>query len=246
MILDRRLLLLAAATGGNALAQATGPIVTDRPGFNSSPAALDPGILQIEAGYLFASDDAGSGIDAQSLPAISLRYGLIDDLELLVGWGGYAWLDIAGGDDSSGMTDASIGVRWQLADDDATVPLALFAGINLPVGASAVSSDESDPSVGAFWSYSAGLDWYGTVLLTNLDDTARVNYAVGLNLPINDKIGSFVEYLAVIGDGGPEHYLNSGFIWLPRPDLQWDTWLGLGLNDRSVDIAFNLGLSYRY
>ena len=73
-----------------------------------------------------------------------------------------------------------------------------------------------------------------------------INNAVGINLPINDRFGSFVEYYGVFGDGGPEHYLNGGVTWLPENNLQWDSYLGLGLNDRAIDVSFNLGLSYRY
>ena len=242
---DKRLLFLLAVTGGDAAAQQEEAIVTERPGFSSSPFVLDPSVFQIESGYLFATDDTGPGVDVQSLPLLLLRYGVTEDMEVQFGWGGYAWAEV-GNDSRNGATDASIAVKWQVADDDAPVPISLYAGLNLPIGAGDFSSDESDPAVGAFWSYSAGLDWFGTVLVSNLDDTALVNNAIGINLPIDDKIGSFVEYYGVFGDGGPEHYLNGGFTWLPQRNLQWDTYLGLGLNDRAADISFNLGLSYRH
>lgn len=239
------LIALAASGMGSALAQDEQPIVTERPGFSSSPTAMNPGVFQIESGYLFVSDDAGSDIDLHAVPQIVLRYGVAGDMEVQFSWGGYAWAE-SGNSSVNGATDASIGMKWQVADGDAPVPLALFAGINLPVGASEFSSDEADPVVGAFWTYSHGLDWFGTVLFTNRDDVARLNNAIGINLPIDDRLGSFVEYQGVFGDRGPEHYLNGGLTWLPKPNLQWDTYLGLGLNDRAADVSFNLGLSYRY
>ena len=238
-------LAVLAAAGADALAQEPGPIVTKRPGFSFSPTTVGLSTLQIESGYLYVSDDSGTGFDAQSLPLLLFRYGVAEDIEVQFGWGGYAWAE-AGDVERDGATDANVAVKWQVSDDDAAVPLALYAGFNLPIGASAFSSDESDPAIGAFWSYSAGLDWFGTVIVNNLDSTAVINNAVGINLPINDRFGSFVEYYGVFGDGGPEHYLNGGVTWLPENNLQWDSYLGLGLNDRAIDVSFNLGLSYRY
>jgi hypothetical protein len=235
--------------GLSALASAQGnePLTTERPGFSSSPFTVRPGTVQLEAGYQFQSDDSGGvDVEQQNLPLLLARIGLVDNVELQLGWGGYARAEV-GNADLSGVTDASVGVKWQVTDSNAAVPVSLFAGVSVPIGDDEFSSDEADPTVGAFWSYSAGLDWFGTVLVTEPDDETILSNAVGISLPIDERIGSYVEYFGNYGSGsGPEHFLNGGFTYLSQTNLQWDASLAVGLNDRSADLTVGLGMAYRF
>jgi len=225
-------------------AQEEQPINTERPGFSSSPVVLQPGMLQVEAGYQYT--DAGSGASDSSVPLTLIRVGLADRVELQLGWSGLSWTD-SGGRSSNGANDASAGIKWQATGDGATVPIAVFAGVSLPVGADEFTSDSYDPTLAAFWSYSAGLDWFGTVNLTDADDDTTVTNAIGINLPVSGDIGAFVEYYGTFaGDGGPEHYLDGGFTWLRRNNLQFDVNAGAGLNDRAADFFFGFGVGYRF
>lgn len=119
-------------TAPAALAQEQGPINAERPGFSSSPIALARGVWQLEAGYQYTELNGG-GAESHTLPLMLLRYGIADDTEIQFSWPGYTEIDFNGGD-ISGTTDASLGVKWQLSEPDAAVPLALFFGASLPVG----------------------------------------------------------------------------------------------------------------
>lgn len=237
-------MLAAAVTTTPTVAQEQ-PLTTERPGFSSSPIALDPGILQLEGGYEYLYDDDGVEFDAGTLPLLLVRYGLADRLELQLGWAGYTWAE-ADNRDINGTSDASVGVKWQLTEDGAQLPVSLFAGVSVPVGAEAFSTDRFDPTVGAFWSYSAALDWFGTVLVSQPDHKTVLSNALGISLPLSERLGSYVEYYGNYGDGGPEHYVNGGFTYLPELATQFDVHVGLGLNERSADLFIGLGLAHRF
>jgi hypothetical protein len=227
-------------------AQETDVIIAERPGFSSSPFTLAPTVMQIETGYRYLRDGNGVDVDDHTLPLMLIRYGLADTVELQFGWAGYSWTEV-GSQRIDGVNDASIGVKWQITDADAVVPVALFAAVSLPVGDDDFTSDEVDPSVGAFWSYSANLDWFGTVIVSESDDDSSISNAVGISLPIADETGAYVEYFGNYGaSGGPEHYLNGGVTYIPRNDMQFDVHAGVGLNDRSADYFIGLGLAFRF
>jgi hypothetical protein len=57
--------------------------------------------------------------------------------------------------------------------------VALFAGLSLPVGNDEFSSNEVDPAVGASWSHSAGLHWFGTVVFSEASDDTSLSNAIG-------------------------------------------------------------------
>lgn len=237
------ILSISAATAG---AQDAPPINAERPGFSSSPSVLGKGYIQVETGYQYLRDDGVADLEAHTLPQLLIRLGLAERLEAQLAWGGYTWAEV-GNVDIDGRNDASVGAKWQLNSDQATVPVALFAGVSLPIGNDQFTTDEVDPTVGAFWSYSGRLDWFGTVLVAEPDDDTVISNAVGISVPLGVRSGSYVEYFGNYGGSeGPEHYLNAGLTWLPGPDLQLDVQAGFGLNGRAADLFLGFGLAYRY
>ncbi|MDX1507861.1 MAG: transporter [Woeseiaceae bacterium] len=236
--------VLLALGAGHAHADDGDVISAERPGFSSSPVALKPSVMQIEAGYEYVR--AGNSIDAHALPLTLFRYGIADEFELQLGWAGYAWVN-GSGQDINGIRDASIGMKWQVSDEDAALPLALFAGVSLPIGDDDFTSDEVDPTIGAFWSFDAGLSWFGTVLVSDVAGSRTVGNAVGISLPIDDRSGGYVEYFGIFAEGnGPEHYVNGGIAYLPRNNVQVDLHLGAGVNDRAADLFVGAGIAYRF
>ena len=235
-------IIIALATGG---AWGDDDVISaERPGFSSSPIALKPHVMQIEAGYEYAR--ASSSVDAHAVPLALFRYGLVDNVEVHLSWGGYTWVDAAG-QDINGIRDANLGIKWQLNEESATVPIALFAGVSLPIGADEFTSDEFDPTLGAFWTYDSSISWFGTVLVSDRRGDTSIGNAVGINLPINDRSGGYVEYFGIFVEGnGPEHYLNGGLTYLPRNNIQLDLHLGAGINGRAADLFLGAGIAYRF
>lgn len=245
--------LIAAALGISPLlaasfaeAQETDIISTERPGFSSSPIALAPRLLQIEGGYQYTRDDGNPDFEDQTLPFALLRYGLADNLELQLSWAGHSWSE-SGSQSFNGANDAGIGVKWQLNETDATVPIALFAGLSVPIGDPEYSSDHVDPTLGVFWSHSANLDWFGTVIINESNDTITGTNAIGISLPINEEYSGFVEYFGNYAENsGPEHYLDGGISYLMKNNMQLDVNAGIGLNSRAADFFLGFGIAYRY
>jgi len=244
--MGRILAVLGMALVTSAQAQEANPIITERPGFSSSPYTVAPGVFQIESGYQYLRDDSGSGMDDHSFPLLLMRLGIADSVELQLNLPGYSWTDV-GGNSVSGANDASVAVKWNVSSPGATVPVALFAALSLPVGDSEFTSDEVDPSLGAFWSYSGGLDWFGTVVINHSNDKTSATNAVGISFSVNQNTGLFVEYYGTFTENaGPEHYLDGGITFLASNDLQIDLNAGVGLNGRASDLFIGFGLGYRF
>lgn len=221
-------------------------ISAERPGFSSSPIALAPGTLQIEGGYQYTQDNDPVDADDHTLPLMLVRIGLVERMELQLGWAGWSWSDVDG-QRFDGANDATAGVKWQLTSADAAVPLAVFAGVTLPVGDDAFGSDGVDPTIGLFWTHAGNRDWFGTVLVSESDGEVSFANAAGLSLPIRSDLGAYVEYFGNYGGGsGPQHNLNGGLAYLPRHDLQLDVQVGLGLNRRAADAFIGFGAAYRF
>ena len=151
------------------------------------------------------------------------------------------------GSQTNGVKDASLGVKWQLNDKDAKFVAALFAGVSLPVGDSDLSSDDYDPELGFFWSYSSGLDWFGTAKLTDSGKRYKLENAIGINLSLGQETSAFIEYEGSYPEGqGPAHDLNFGVTWLLSHNLQVDLNGSLGLNSRASDYGLGTGIAYRF
>lgn len=236
-------IVLSALLCGPAPAQDGETIVAERPGFSSSPTVLAPSVLQLETGYEYVRVD--SRLDSHTLPLALIRVGVVDRLELQFAWAGYSWLETQG-PDASGILDASVGIKYELNGPDTTVPVALFAGLTVPMGDDAFSSDNVDPRLGLFWSHSGSADWFGTATLTESDGEVLLGNALGLSLPVNANTSGYVEYFGIYGNGGPEHFLNGGLAYTPRSNLQLDLNGGAGLNSRAADFFVGAGLAYRF
>ncbi|MDJ0938385.1 MAG: transporter [Woeseiaceae bacterium] len=232
------LVLLLAA--GTVAAQA---IDTNRPGFSFSPNVVPKGRWQVETGFAYTRID--SDADFISLPNAELRFGTADRLELFVSSLNWADVDTPGGS-SSGLLDVAIGAKVDIANADAKFRTALLLQFSVPVGDSRFSSDRMDPTLGFIWAGTTGLPFAGTVKLTDFEDNLQLDNGLKLPFSINETQSAFVEWEANIPEsGGATHWLNGGFQWLLDDNLQLDFSAGLGLNDRSGDYRWGVGISYR-
>lgn len=238
--------MLFLCTAYSASAQHSDPIIAERPGFSSSPWTLAPGVLQVEGGYKYSQYGDGIDIDDHTLPLLLIRVGMLDRLELQINWAGISWVD-ANGRDFSGANDLSLGVKWQVSGRNAAVPLGIFAGLSLPVGTSELTSDEVDPALGLFWSFSGIADFFGTVALSDSDDESSLVNAAGVSFSLDQNRGAYVEYFGTFTERSrPAHVLNGGITLLRSNDLQLDVNVGLGLNDEAPDFFVGAGMAYRF
>ena len=232
----------------DAFSQPLGPINTERPSFSSSPLALATGYWQIETGYQFTRNKDDPSLKDHTLPNVLLRYGFHENFELQLSSAGYSWQD-SDHQKTQGFQDASLGIKWQINDSDAVIPIGLFGGISLPMGSSDFTSDDYAPSAGLFWTHSSTLEWFGTAKLNYSDDSFIFNNAVGISFSLPSDTGAYIEYLGTFyedGNEGSEHNLNLGITWLASYDLQLDINGGFGFNSSANDYYTGMGISYRF
>jgi predicted porin len=223
-----------------------GPINTERPSFSSSPLALAKGYWQIETGYQYTRNN-DPFLKDHTLPNALLRYGFYEKLELQLNSAGYTWKN-SEGQETNGHQDASLGIKWQVNESDALVPIGLFGGVSLPVGSAGFSNDDYDPTMALYWSYSGSLAWFGTAKLTHSSDLFTLDNAVGINFSLADNTGAYLEYLGNFYEDDARdsaQTLNLGATYLLSNDLQADVSGGAGLNSSANDYHVGIGLSYR-
>lgn len=223
-----------------------GPLVSERPSFSASPFVVGGGVWLFEGGYHFSEDRNGRTVTEQTVPQALLRYGLNDEVELQLAWEGFTRREV-GGNSSTGVTDALLGVKIQLAEDDAKVPVAFFAGLSLPTGEDGFTSDSFDPLIGAFWRYRGPLEIFGAVEVEYSDGDYNLDNGVGFFIPLSASASGYLEWeMNVPDNGGTRHSANLGVMWQTQASLQFDVNGSVGLNDRATDYGLGMGLAYRF
>ncbi len=245
------------------------PLVTDRPDFTESTVTVPYGRMQLEGGYTFTYD-SGDGIRTKdhTYPELLLRVGLVEDVELRLGWAGWSHTDesfrtetrggrsirVTDGDD--GGNDTSAGFKFHLLDQDGLVPdFGVITELSLPTGAGGQTSGDVDPVVKLLWAYD---------LTDDLGVAGNVNFAVptsengrffetsaslSFGYAITDRLGSYVEYFGFYPSDRNQadtHFLNGGFTYLITDNLQIDVRAGLGLNDEADDFFTGAGFAIRF
>jgi hypothetical protein len=223
-------------------------IATDRPTVANSSLVVPVGSLQSENGVALTARDGARTVDGTES---RLRFGVAPCLELLVDLPTY--FDAVGGPASSGFTNLSPAVKWQLGPLPGKVDLSLTAGVGLPTGTTAIAGSGLQPYLQVPWSRDLGHGFGVSGMVSAFfhpDDpssklTTETTFAVQKN--IGDRAALFVEY---IGDfpaqGGPSQLLNSGAIYRPTRTQQIDFHVGFGLNHNAPDYLVGVGYSFRW
>jgi hypothetical protein len=235
------------------------PLVTDRPDFTESSSTVGRGVLQLEMGYTYVSDNDGTDQTVtHSYPEPLFRYGVFAEwLELRVGWN-YA-NEFVGGIESSGAEDLYLGFKIGLTPQEGILPeMALIPQITVPTGADVFSADET--LAGLNWCYgweindliSTGGSTQFNRAIDEVTDAAYTEWAQSfvLGCTLTEQLGAYTEWYAFFPHSAdtalPEHYLNGGFAYLINDDIQWDVRAGVGLNDAADDYFVGTGISIRF
>lgn len=248
----------------------TGTIATDRPGFSDTTAVVPRGHVQLESGFTYSYDRGPHHARLQTFdyPELSLRIGVLSDLEARVGWTGevysrtrYLAKTRSGRtttflDTDQGGSDMKVGLKWAMTRQDGLIPnLSLIPSLYLPTGADGYTTGDVDPEVRIAYSWLAleKLTIYGVVQLSSVSDSDGRFFQCGASAAasyqITDKLAGILEYYFVdpITRGSDSSQnLNVCATYLITPNIQFDVRVGFGLNDEAPDFSTSAGLSFRF
>lgn len=258
--------LLAALSFAASAAFAAGEeaIATDRPDFVESSNVVGRSRIQVETSALLERDGSGSGgarSRVLSMPTL-LRIGAGDAVELRVETDGrgIAHARDAGGQRSAqaAWNDTAVGLKWHAADGGGVAPsVGVLLHADLASGSQAVRGQGVRPSLRVVgeWELDGGysLGVMPGVGVERNEDGRRYRYGI-LGLVVGKELGEnlrgFAELalpkIARVRDGGTEATLDVGVAWLLSESVQLDTMLARGLNRRTPDLAWTIGLSFKY
>ncbi len=246
----------------------TQPMVTDRPDFTESTDAIPSGHFQLEAGYTFTYDrEHKDRVRDHTAPEFLLRIGLVDDLELRLGWQGYSWTEnqfvtrtpagrrVTREDWTDGAHDLSIGFKLKLLEQDGLVPhFGILASMNVPVGSDVVSPGDVEPGAVLLWAYDLtdDLALAGNVGFASLTDGGdrfyQTSASISVAVALTERLGAYVEYYGLYPNAehsDAAHVLNGGFTFLINNNFQIDWRIGGGLNEEADDFFTGVGFAWR-
>jgi Putative MetA-pathway of phenol degradation len=136
-------------------------IATDRPDVTNSSLVVPFGSFQSENGVNFRSQDGGQIIDGTNT---RWRMGIAPCLELLMDLPTY--VATVRGPGSSGSTDVTPAIKWQVSPIPGKIDLSLVTGVALPTGALNIAGPGAQPYLQMPWSWELHDGWGVSGMLT--------------------------------------------------------------------------------
>jgi hypothetical protein len=152
----------SAAAAADTCPQPGSEIATDRPDVTNSSLVVPKGSFQQENGVNIAARDGGQVFDGTNT---RLRLGVAECLEVLVDVPTY--FDALSGRASTGFTNVTPAVKWQISPLPGKIDLSAVFGAGLPTGTKAVAGPGVQPYVQFPWSWELGSGWGLSGMLTN-------------------------------------------------------------------------------
>lgn len=245
------------------------PLASDRPDFTESALTVPRGRAQLEMGYTLSYDrEKGRRVTDQTFPEALLRVGLVDDLELRIGWVGLSFTEelfrerndvgrtVSRNPHDRGATDLYLGFKTHLLTQGPYNPeLALIPAITAPSGSTSKTSGDVDPEVKIAWewAFSPKVGLAGNInFAVPTEEGERFfqpSASITLGVDWTDWLGSYVEYFGfypnAIGTDAA-HYVNGGLTFPITPNLQFDVRAGAGLNEEADDFFTGAGVVIRW
>lgn len=231
-------------------------LVTDRPDATEAPTVVPAGSLQVETGALFTSFEKDNTlIEIYTYNTTLLRYGILDNLELRVGWN----LDEVQTTIDREATEATnarfspllFGAKVAIAQEKGLKPeIGLIGHLFLPFTAAKevrpqyTSADfrfafNHTLSEKSGLAYNVGAQWESD------DPEIAYIYTLAYGYSFTDKFGTYVElYGDFPEDSRANHFWDAGVTYLVSPLMQLDATIGQSITD-GQDILVSVGLSFR-
>lgn len=237
-----------------------GPITTDRPDFTEASSTVGKGVVQLETGYTFTTDNAANQVDTHSWGEPLLRVGVLANwLEFRIA--AFPITQQTTGTtnrNDSGFEDLYLGFKIGLTPQDGWLPeSAILPQMNVPAGATAFTDGIVLPGANYLvsWELTEKLSLAASTQFNSAVDGTDKLYtewaqSVAISRSITDKFGMYSEWFGLFPDNAndalPEQYFNGGFTYLLNDNFQFDIRAGLGLNETSDDFFVGSGFSIRF
>ena len=234
----------------------TEALVTDRPDATEASSTVGKGVLQFETGGLYESfEENNIKSESYTYNTMLIRYGILDNLELRLGWDFVEGVTTVNGNKldnvTSGLSPLLLGMKLDIAEEDGCMPeMALighvfplfsaaedyrpeYTGVDFRLSLSHTLSENS--SLG----YNIGAQW------GNDSPEAAAIYTLAYGYSFTEKFGMYAEvYGDLPEDSSANHYWDAGMTYLVSNDLQLDAYFGTSITE-GQDILLGLGFSYR-
>lgn len=217
------------------------PIVTDRPDFTESSVVVPLGTIQYESGVTYTVDGNGRSFQA---PELLIRTSLGSRAEIRLGLPSHTWSH-----ELRGWDDVYLGAKFQIGPFLDGTGFALIPAVMIPVGSDGLRSPSVSPEVKAVWSreLSDETSLAGMLYASYVEERTFWQHTVSFGMPVADGIGAFVEHVLDVAHRlRPAHTLHAGLTYRPRPNMQYDVHLGLGLNREAPRAFIAGGFSVRH
>jgi len=236
--------------------ESSSPLVTDRPDATEASSTVGKGILQIETGGLYESFEENS-LKSESFTynTTLIRYGILDNLELRLGWDFVEGTTTLNGNKlnnvTSGLSPLLLGVKIDIAEEKGAMPEIALIGHVFPIFSA--SEDYRPETTGVDFrfsmahtlsenssiGYNLGGQW------GNDSPEAAAIYTLAYGHSLSEKFGFYLElYGDLPEDSSANHFWDAGFTYLVSNDLQLDTYFGTSIT-KGQDVLIGLGFSYR-
>jgi hypothetical protein len=231
-------------------------LVTDRPDATEAPTVVPAGSLQVETGALFTSFEKDNTLtESFTYNTTLLRYGILDNVELRVGWNleeNQTTIDSEETETATArFSPLLFGAKVAIAPENGWKPeIGLIGHLFLPFTAPkdvrpqytsadfrfAFNHTLSDRSGIA---YNLGAQWESD------DPEIAYIYTLAYGYSFTDKFGTYVElYGNFPEDSKANHFWDAGVTYLVTPLMQLDATVGQSITD-GQDILVSVGLSFR-
>ncbi|MBQ0788372.1 MAG: transporter [Oceanihabitans sp.] len=232
------------------------PLITDRPDQTESPNVLRKGFLQVETGTFYETfEDNNIQNENFTYNTTLVRFGLLDNLELRLGWNFTEGKTNINGKSTNNVTSGFkpllLGIKTSIAKEKGVFPdIGLLGHLYLPFTA---STDYKPENTGVDFrfafahtlnensslSYNLGAAW------GNDSPEASFVYTIAYGIGVTEKIGAYAELYGDLPENNKaNHFWDAGFTYLISNNIQLDATIGTSIT-KGQDLLLSAGVSFR-
>jgi len=240
-------LLLLAAAQGYGQDRDVKTIDPGRPDQTTGTSVVQKHLVQLEGGLRYQK---GRSSRTYNYPTLTVRYGLLDRVELRVGTGLEASVPTSSRQPQWGIGAPEVGTRVYLWDEKGVLPQAAFtATATLPVGQKKElrpTSPEARLRLGLSNSLTDDLTLTYTYGYGWVQNDTEQKYAIKLAARLSKRFSLYGEAFGTTETRSrPDNETDMGLLWLVRSNLQLDIAAGTGLSSAAPSFFITTGASIR-